>query len=56
MSLNRIFNTWVGEPSKLILLKAVLDTIVQEKLLDQVTEVGQQLPIHDILHHQQVRL
>ena len=41
--MNRIFNTWVGEPSKLILLKAVLDTIVQEKLLAQVTEVGQQL-------------
>jgi len=36
----RIFNTWVGEKSKLILLEAVLDTIAKENLLDRVTEVG----------------
>ena len=36
----RIFNTWVGEPSKLILLEAVLDTIAKENLLARVTEVG----------------
>ena len=36
----RIFNTWVGEKSKLILLEAVLDTIAKENLLGRVTEVG----------------
>ena len=41
--MNRIFNTWVGEPSKLVLLEAVLDTIVRENLLARVTEVGQEL-------------
>lgn len=36
----RIFNTWVGEPSKLILLEAVLETIRSEMLLDRVHHVG----------------
>ena len=39
----RIFNTWVGEPSKLILLEAVLDTIAEENLLARVTEVGDEM-------------
>jgi len=39
----RIFNTWVGEPSKLILLEAVLDTIQRESLLDRVTRVGEKM-------------
>ena len=39
----RIFNTWVGEPSKLVLLEAVLTTIAQENLLTRVTEVGDQM-------------
>ena len=39
----RVFNTWVGEPSKLVLLEAVLDTIVREKLLFRVTEVGEEM-------------
>jgi len=39
----RIFNTWVGEPSKLVLLEAVLDTIVKEKLLERVTDVGAEM-------------
>ena len=30
----------MGEPSKLILLEAVLDTIAKENLLSRVTEVG----------------
>ena len=30
----------MGEPSKLILLEAVLDTIAKENLLARVTEVG----------------
>jgi len=36
----RIFNTWVGEPSKLVLLEAVLDTIEKEDLLTRVQQVG----------------
>lgn len=36
----RIFNTWVGEPSKLVLLEAVLDTIERDSLLARVQEVG----------------
>ena len=39
----RIFNTWVGEPSKLVLLEAVLDTIVKDKLLTKVSEVGEEM-------------
>jgi len=37
----RVFNTWVGEPSKLIILNAVLETIRRDSLLEQVTRVGQ---------------
>ena len=33
----RIFNTWVGEPSKMVLLEAMLDTVRKE----QVGERGQ---------------
>ena len=33
----------MGEPSKLVLLEAVLDTIVKDKLLDRVTEVGDEM-------------
>ena len=33
----------MGEPSKLVLLEAVLDTIVRENLLARVTEVGAEL-------------
>jgi len=36
----RIFNTWVGDPSKLILLDAVLKTIKQEKLLENTQAAG----------------
>eukprot|EP00088_Acartia_fossae_P023172 TRINITY_DN2424_c0_g1_i5.p1 TRINITY_DN2424_c0_g1~~TRINITY_DN2424_c0_g1_i5.p1 ORF type:complete len:524 (+),score=108.06 TRINITY_DN2424_c0_g1_i5:34-1572(+) len=36
----RVFNTWVGEPSKLIILDAVLKTIQRDSLLSQVTRVG----------------
>jgi 4-aminobutyrate aminotransferase-like enzyme len=39
----RIFNTWVGDPSKLVLLSAVLDTITEEKLLDLVSSTGTHL-------------
>jgi 4-aminobutyrate aminotransferase-like enzyme len=46
MSLNtflqalRIFNTWIGDPSKVILLEAVVKVIKQQNLLSQVNEVG----------------
>uniref|UniRef100_A0ABD2WNT5 (S)-3-amino-2-methylpropionate transaminase n=1 Tax=Trichogramma kaykai TaxID=54128 RepID=A0ABD2WNT5_9HYME len=36
----RVFNTWMGDPSKLILLEAVVEVILREKLLDRVTQVG----------------
>lgn len=36
----RVFNTWLGDPTKMIMLEAVLDTIQREKLLDRVTTVG----------------
>lgn len=36
----RVFNTWMGDPSKIILLEAVLETIRKENLLHRVTTVG----------------
>ncbi|XP_053987505.1 4-aminobutyrate aminotransferase, mitochondrial [Hylaeus volcanicus] len=36
----RVFNTWMGDPSKIILLEAVLETIMKENLLERVTRVG----------------
>ena len=36
----RVFNTWMGDPSKVILLEAVLETMRSENLLDRVTRVG----------------
>jgi 4-aminobutyrate aminotransferase/(S)-3-amino-2-methylpropionate transaminase len=39
----RIFNTWVGEPSKLVLLEAMLGAIRQEQLLERVTRVGAEM-------------
>ncbi|XP_076750548.1 4-aminobutyrate aminotransferase [Xylocopa sonorina] len=36
----RVFNTWMGDPSKVILLEAVLETMRKENLLDRVTTVG----------------
>lgn len=36
----RIFNTWMGDPSKLILLESVLEVIQQDNLLDRVARVG----------------
>ena len=56
MSLNtflqalRIFNTWIGDPSKVILLEAVVKVIKQQNLLSQVNEVGKHLwsGLHDL--------
>jgi len=39
----RIYNTWVGDPAKLILLEKVLGEIRNQNLLDSVNEVGQVL-------------
>lgn len=36
----RVFNTWMGDPSKVILLEAILEIIKKENLLDRVTRVG----------------
>ena len=39
----RIFNTWVGDPGKLILLEAVLKTIKKDNLLDNTVKAGEVL-------------
>ena len=39
----RIFNTWVGDPGKLILLEAVLKTIKKDNLLDNTIKAGEVL-------------
>jgi len=36
----RVFNTWVGDPGKLILLDAVLKTIKKDNLLDNTIKAG----------------
>jgi len=36
----RIFNTWVGDPGKIVLLDAVLKTIVKDNLLDNTLKAG----------------
>lgn len=39
----RIFNTWMGDPSKLILLERVLNVIKKDNLIDLVNETGKVL-------------
>eukprot|EP00929_Paragymnodinium_shiwhaense_P123350 TRINITY_DN970_c0_g1_i1.p1 TRINITY_DN970_c0_g1~~TRINITY_DN970_c0_g1_i1.p1 ORF type:complete len:560 (-),score=107.25 TRINITY_DN970_c0_g1_i1:310-1872(-) len=39
----RIFNTWMGDATKLLLFRAVLDTIEKDGLQHVVREVGQEL-------------
>jgi 4-aminobutyrate aminotransferase/(S)-3-amino-2-methylpropionate transaminase len=36
----RIFNTWMGEPSKIQVLKKVIDVIRRDNLLQNVQETG----------------
>lgn len=36
----RIFNTWLGEPSRILLLEAVINTIKSEKLLELNRKTG----------------
>ncbi|XP_070161849.1 4-aminobutyrate aminotransferase, mitochondrial-like isoform X2 [Polyergus mexicanus] len=42
----RVFNTWMGDPSKLILLEAIMEIIKKENLLDRVTRVGDYMLKH----------
>lgn len=39
----RIYNTWMGEPTKLILLEKAIEVIQRDKLLEQVKSVGKGL-------------
>lgn len=39
----RIFNTWLGDPGKLLLLEAVIETIKSEGLLGKITKTGEYL-------------
>lgn len=39
----RVFNTWMGDPGKLILLEMVLNVIKRDNLLKNVTKVGAKL-------------
>ncbi|XP_019866983.1 4-aminobutyrate aminotransferase, mitochondrial [Aethina tumida] len=39
----RIFNTWMGEPSKILLLEAFIKVLKQQNLLDNVNKTGQVL-------------
>ncbi|KAI8794185.1 4-aminobutyrate aminotransferase, mitochondrial isoform X2 [Biomphalaria glabrata] len=36
----RIFNTWIGDPSKVVMLKEVLKVIKDEQLLQKTTDTG----------------
>jgi len=36
----RIFNTWMGDPGKLVLLEGIVDVIMRENLLNRVQETG----------------
>ncbi|XP_075220509.1 4-aminobutyrate aminotransferase [Lycorma delicatula] len=39
----RVFNTWMGDPGKIIILEAILDIIKKENLLQTVEETGKVL-------------
>uniref|UniRef100_A0A914UJB0 (S)-3-amino-2-methylpropionate transaminase n=1 Tax=Plectus sambesii TaxID=2011161 RepID=A0A914UJB0_9BILA len=39
----RIFNTWMGDPSKLVLLETVVDVVKRDHLLRSVASVGEKL-------------
>lgn len=36
----RIFNTWLGDPSKLVFLEAVVKTIKEENLIQKIAKTG----------------
>ena len=37
---NRIFNTWMGDPSKIVFLETLIDVIREDELLPKVKAVG----------------
>lgn len=39
----RVFNTWMGDPGKLLLLETILNVIKRDSLLDNVKRVGDKL-------------
>jgi len=39
----RVFNTWMGDPHKLVILKAVLETIREDKLIENMAVQGHAL-------------
>jgi acetylornithine/succinyldiaminopimelate/putrescine aminotransferase len=39
----RVFNTWMGDPSKLLLLQGVLEVVRRDSLLDLVRKSGEKL-------------
>ncbi|XP_031620889.1 4-aminobutyrate aminotransferase, mitochondrial [Contarinia nasturtii] len=39
----RVFNTWMGDPGKLLLLETILNVIKRDALLENVTRVGDKL-------------
>ena len=42
-----VFNTWMGEPTRLVLLEAILKTVRSENLTERVNETGQYVMIHN---------
>jgi len=44
----RVFNTWMGDPAKVFLFKAVVDTILNDDLLAKVRDMSE--PLLQILH------
>jgi len=46
----RIFNTWMGDPSKLLILEKVVEVIKRDKLVEQTKSVGIELMkgLHDL--------
>lgn len=39
----RVFNTWMGDPGKLLLLESILNVVKRDSLLDNVARVGDKL-------------
>ncbi|CAD5218957.1 unnamed protein product [Bursaphelenchus okinawaensis] len=39
----RIFNTWMGEPTKLVILEKVIEIIKRDRLVEQTAKVGEHL-------------
>jgi len=39
----RVFNTWMGDPSKIVMLEALIDVIERDNLMNNVKDVGKYL-------------